>query len=137
MKLIEQFIKEEMLQENPNWNYIRTMAAVVDKHNDRMKMPRDVNLTKLEQCAASVLHIDVEQIRIKTRLREIAYARFFIWHFLVRKKYWRLETAGLLYGYHHASVINGIKNVDNIVYNDDHYKKAYENFVKLTIHHDL
>lgn len=78
--------------------------------------------------------VTIEQVKGKSRKREIVDARFIIAYFLV--KYYGMTqeaTAKKVKVKNHSSIFNAIKQVENLIITDQNFKRKYEKAESLLI----
>ncbi len=65
------------------------------------------------------LQIPEPSIYIKTRKRDIVYARHLIYYFLLRKTKYTLEAIGSFFDRDHTAVIHGVESLADLIDTDE------------------
>ncbi|MCL2651554.1 MAG: hypothetical protein FWD60_11095 [Candidatus Azobacteroides sp.] len=76
------------------------------------------------QLYAELINIPILEIKRKTRLQELAMARFVYWFYLNSEGYGFGEI-GRMFGWNHSSIIYGIRKIENLISVNDKYVKRY------------
>ena len=89
----------------------------------------------IQQVACAVCGVeDVALLHTATRKQEVVFARDFIWRYLRGRSKLSLEKLALIFGKDHATVLNGLRSINNVIdTNHKDYALRWNLFLKRLI----
>lgn len=89
---------------------------------------RPIDAIIVERMVCQAMELDPVKMREhkKWRKREYVEARYLVWTMLYRKYKWGQAKAGALYEKDHATVIHGMKKIDNLMQTDKDFRSKVD-----------
>ena len=122
----DQALKNEVLKElqREQTNYTRVLMLV----NNHLTELNSKDIVELEHFVCNLLNVTWENLYKPTRKREVVYARYCMFWYLVRRG-WSTPRAGRRYNRDHTTVLNAIKQIDAFkAYKDPYFYPIFKEF---------
>lgn len=95
-------------------------------------MPLKEYIATIEPVICDGLNIPIERLKERTRIRQVTYARCFIWYLVYSNYKISYRDLGNLYGtFDHTTVIHGIRTAKNLIETDIRYNSLVSQLITI------